>query len=275
LIHLDPAQAATQPAPATSLYISTTSSPLITPSKATSKRPVTATKFMDDDQGINLINAELCADQIGCPLLAHVTFHWAMSSAFSGTSISINPREQIRFQGQLFDKAAKWMKRQGIKQIAHIWTREWATQKHLHTHLRLNLPASLWDEFKEFLLQSGSFSRDRLGLKGEAIRITGGSDWRQKGGRGAVTATERAGQLLYQLKALKPTTTLPGTTDGIFDPIGIGTEQSLPIYGKRCGTSQTLSPKARRDAGWRDLTSWAEIDAALMASRNPWDRLQY
>lgn len=223
---------------------------------------------------MNLINAELYSDQIGCPLLAHVTIHWNMSSAFSGTGISINPRAQVRFQGLLLDRASKYLKRQGLEQIAYIWTREWSAQKHLHTHLRLNLPNSLWDDFKEFLLQSGGFSRDRIGRKGEAIRITGGSDWVQKGGRGAKTPEERTGQLIYQLKALKPTTPLPGTTDGVFDPIGIGTEQSLPIWGKRCGTSQTLSPRARRDTGWKELLSWAEINSALMAARNPWNRLQ-
>jgi hypothetical protein len=230
---------------------------------------------LSEAQVINLINGSLCADHIGCALEAHVTFHWDMSSAFSNTSISINPREQIRFQGQLFDKAAKWMKRQGIEKIAYIWTREWAAKKHLHTHWRLNIPRQLWTELKEFLLHAGNFSRDRIGLKGEAIRISGGTDRTQPHGRGAKTPKERTGQLLYQLKAIKPTTPLPGTTDGIFDPLGIGTEQSLPIYGKRCGTSQTLSPKGRQDAGWKDLMNWAELDAALMAHRNPWwDHLQ-
>lgn len=229
---------------------------------------------MDAPQAMNLINGSLYADHIGCLMLAHISIHWAMSYEFANGSASISPRKQIEFQGDLFDKASKWMKRKGIDTVAFVWTREWAKQKHLHTHWRLNLPRHLWDDFKEFLLQSGNFSRDRIGRDGEAIRIKGGTDRVQKGGRGAKTPAERTGQLLYQLKALRPTTALPGTTDGIFDPIGIGTEQSLPIYGKRCGTSQTLSLKARRDAGWKDLTSWAEIDAALMASRNPWDRLQ-
>jgi hypothetical protein len=225
---------------------------------------------MTSPQAIELINASAYSSKIGCSLTAHVTIHWAMSSAFSESSAIISPRKQMAFQGDLFEKAIKWLKRRGLKKVAYTWTREWATQKHIHTHWRLNLPGHLWVEFKEFLLCSGNFSRDKIGLKGEAIRITGGSTWRKRGAKGAKTAGERTGQLLYVLKALKPTTRLPGTTDGVFDPLGIGTEQSLPIRGKRCGTSQTISPKARADGGWQDIRDWAALDAMLMADRRPW-----
>jgi hypothetical protein len=225
---------------------------------------------MTSPQAVELINASAYASKIGCPLTAHITIHWAMSSAFCESSASISPRKQMAFQGDLFAKAIKWLKRRGLEKIAYTWTREWATQKHIHTHWRLNLPGHLWVEFKEFLLCSGNFSRDKIGLKGEAIRITGGSTRRKRGTRGAKTPSERTGQLIYVLKALKPTTQLPGTTDGVFDPLGIGTEQSLPIRGKRCGTSQTISSKARADGGWRDIRDWAALDAMLMADRGPW-----
>ena len=225
---------------------------------------------MTAPQAIELINASAYANEIGCPLTAHVTIHWAMSSAFCESSAIISPRKQIAFQGDLFEKAVKWLKRKGLEKVAYTWTREWAMQKHIHTHWRLNLPSHLWDEFKEFLLCSGNFSRDRIGLTGEAIRITGGSNRRKRHARGAKTQKERTGQLIYVLKALKPTTRLPGTTDGMFDPLGIGTEASLPIRGKRCGTSQTISPKARANGGWQDVQDWAALDALLRADRGPW-----
>jgi len=225
---------------------------------------------MSKAQAINLINASAYADQIGCPLTAHITIHWTMSSAFCESSAIISPRKQIAFQGDLFEKAAKWLDRKGMEKVAHAWTREWALQKHIHTHWRMNLPRSLWDDFKDFLLQSGNFSRDRIGLSGEAIRITGGTTRRQSHPWGAMTLGERTGQLMYVLKALKPTTRLPGTTDGIFDPLGIGTEEGLPVLGKRCGTSQTISSKARLDAGWQDIRDWAGLDAMLASGRGPW-----
>lgn len=270
MIHHHPAPAVIPPLPGPALYMPEATNQLVMGLRRPTPRPVSVSAFMTRPQAVELINASTYADKIGCPLTAHVTVHWAMSSAFSESSAIISPRKQMAFQGALFEKAIKWLKRKGLERVAYTWTREWTRQKHIHTHWRLNLPRHLWDEFKMFLLCSGNFSHDRLGLTGEAIRITGGSTRRRCSARGARTSGERTGQLLYVLKALKPTTRLPGTTDGVFDPLGIGTEQGLPIRGKRCGTSQTISSKARADGGWQDVRSWAALDAMVMAERAPW-----
>jgi hypothetical protein len=219
-----------------------------------SSRPVRYTEFLPNDQAKELCIASLYADKIGCALGTHITMHLGMSSLFPRD----DPRGQMALQGNLIEKTTKMLNREGMDQVAFIWVLEDAPKKGRHLHWQINTPYRLHSRLKEFLANAGCFSRNRWGMRGEAIRISGHRN---------MGAKKRAGTLVYALKGLQPTTELPGTDDGIFDPLGITTERSRPIFGKRCGTSQNIGRAARRKAGWRESMDWSEIDVELRAAR--------
>jgi hypothetical protein len=186
-----------------------------------------------------LTNSNAYAAAHGMPLTAHVTIHFRLAEGFTREAWA-------RFQTRLLDKASRWLKRQGVP-VAFVWTREDGPRKGPHLHLLIHLPRRLWGAFHRFLLSAGRFQT--ADGTSEAIVISGGQ-W------GMLVETMRAGALRYVLKSLSAS---PGTLDAL----GIRPHATKPMLLQRCGVSNTLSQKARRESGWIELKSIPELHAQL------------
>lgn len=186
-----------------------------------------------------LANAEAFAASRGWPLCAHLTIHFRLAEGFTEASWS-------RFQTDLFDKAARWLRRRGIP-VAFLWTRENGPVKGPHLHCLLHLPHRLWGRFKTFLLHAGRFQASDAG--GEAIAITGGAF-------GMLVPSMRTGALKYLSKTADCSARIMGE-------LGIRPRPGLPVNLKRVGVSHTIAQRARREAGWAEMRSLPELRAHL------------
>jgi hypothetical protein len=188
------------------------------------KRKPRVSKRITMRQASNMMDAVAFARQIGAPLNAHATIHWA------GTKIGDDPG------GRLFAKVRegfdKWLMRQGIPGgLSAIWVRERRSGGQAeveHSHMLFHLPHPY-----------------KTGRKYDQI----------------VHALERLidrhGEANYLDGTLK--LTFPDNPNGIYLLKGGGRDvwrkHAVPsiwrepqgvIFGKRCGVTENLGPAARK-----------------------------
>jgi hypothetical protein len=188
-------------------------------------RPL-GSKYISVPQATNIVAAVKFAKSIGLPLVAHLTIHW------SGTDAWDDP-DGRRF-AKVREGLAKLLYRRGIA-VAWVWCRE--CRKHtdiVHSHLLFHLPAEyrfgrkldeLTVAFERLVARHGDGIWSEYAVK---LKI-----WRDPDG-------------LYLLKGGGPEVwRLFGIKKKFREAQGV-------IHGKRSGTSQSLSPAARRKAGCCD-----------------------
>jgi hypothetical protein len=210
-------------------------------------------KMMNLDDAREIINASAFATWKKQPHLVNVTIRWEMMANFV-------LRDWMNHQTIFFEKMRKWLVRTGIP-VGFIWGREMGQRLGAHTHLLLHLPVEHWGDLKQFLLDAGQFGESNQ--TGEAIRFSGGE-------YGTKDVYRRAGHLRYLLKSLDPAIMVrqpsdDGGTVPLMASLGVDSRDQtrLPIPGKRCGTSHTWGPGARRAAGWRELMTPKELRLLL------------
>jgi hypothetical protein len=180
-------------------------------------------KYISTSQATNIIEAVQFAKSIGLPLVAHLTIHW------SGT-VAFDDHDGTRF-AKVREGLAKVLFRRGIP-VAWAWCRECKAHTDIvHCHVLFHLPVAYRsgpkaDEIKAHLVRL--IDRHGDGILGEfAIRLV---IWPDPDG-------------LYLIKGGGPRVwkQFPRIRKDWRTPQGI-------IHGKRCGTTQSIGPDARRRA---------------------------
>jgi hypothetical protein len=191
-----------------------------------------------------LSNGAAFAAAKGHPLTALVTLHLRLAEQF-------RPEDWSAFQTSLFDRMSRWLQRQRLP-VAFAWVREDGSRKGPHVHLLVCLPHSHWGAFHRYLIFAGRFRANDE--SGKAIVITGGRF-------GMLVETMQAGALRYCLKSLE------ASTDTLA-ALGLRPHPTKPVPLKRCGVSNTIGRKARKEAGWVERTSFPELAAHLHPSND-------
>lgn len=224
-------------------------------------------RFLTPRQVRELMNIEAFAEAKGTPFTAHLTLHWRCDPNF-------DPAEWGARTTRCFDKLGRWLDRHGIP-IAFAFVHEVGVQYGEHTHCLLHLPKAKRDviasyhalkaELEAWVIATENLATDKLDPRGRPwppVTVTPDKPHHF----GMRTAKMRGGALAYLLKGIDPGD-LAYRGNGA-EPraaaMGIKPRSSTkPIEVQRYGASRTLGPKARREAGWRELTSVEEFYARL------------
>lgn len=236
-----------------------------------------------------IVNAEKFAASQGTELAAHVTIHWRASQSFADMAASSSPaeidREWAKRLRRFLDKLNRWLARKGSPG-AYVWVNEVGKDYGEHTHLFLHLPhpsklatgnttvrQAAFDKLKDDLV---AFIYETEGLKNyakgpvfrsKAVAINVGRSL-QPGVKpfGLRTPSRRAGVLRYFAKGLSPTEKIK-TGFGcvpLAKHLRIDLKASKrPFTNRRYGTSNSIGPKAQREAGFPQISSVEEVYAAL------------
>jgi hypothetical protein len=217
------------------------------------RRPITNRNTdLDLDHIRGVVNAAAFAEYLGRPLNGHLIATWRHSTCFSGLD-----GDWTRLQTQLLDRLTRWLSARGVV-TAFVWVRERSRGMGRHTHVLAHLgprPKTLSNDLETYLTNTLSFD-DPAGIKISYGRF------------GAKTPSMRAGLLRYILKGIDPKafrySGLGAETENIADFLGFqyrGRQGTVKI--KRCGVSQNIGPKVRREAGWREQRDLATLRRRL------------
>jgi hypothetical protein len=197
--------------------------------EAKSKRQPRASKRINMRQASNMIEAVAFARQIGLPLMAHLTIHWAF------TDVGDDP------DGKLFAKFRegldKWARRQGFP-LTGIWARERIARgqaEAVHCHLLFHLPVRQCSgkglrEVKDAIYRLINRHGRRAGDK------RGGGYWAEEVIK-IVIHDNPDGKYLIK-----------GGGPDVWERFGVRKEDRRSqgiIHGKRCGTTENIGPAAR------------------------------
>jgi hypothetical protein len=180
-------------------------------------------KYISLPQATNIIEAVKFAKTIGLPLVAHLTIHW------SGT-VAFDDHGGIRF-AKVREGLSKVLLRRGIP-VAWIWCRECKAHTDIvHCHLLFHLPVEY---------RSG---RKLAEMEAHFVRLVdrhGGGIWGECAVK-LVIWPDPDGLYLIKGGGPKVWKHFPRIRKDWRSAQGV-------IHGKRCGTSQSLGPTARRGA---------------------------
>ncbi|WP_205083051.1 hypothetical protein, partial [Paracraurococcus ruber] len=152
-------------------------------------------------------------------------------------------------QTRCLDRMSRYLKRQGIEPC-FVWVREVGRFKREHTHLLVHLPRRhRGKDYVELRAELVSRLTEIGGFRVNGIRV--GRNRRYPG-----TPAMRWGWGCYFLKSLDPALTigLGAGTVPLAEVLGIRLEDDLmPLSGRRSHSSENLGPKARLEAGYREV----------------------
>jgi hypothetical protein len=222
--------------------------PVIKATRAPSKRQHLA--LSDVRQAVN---AAEYAKHIGKPLNRMITLWSKHSRGFSS-----EPRAWIAHQGRYIKALLAWLHHRGVS-APYLAIREYGDVKLAHSHILCHVPTHLAESFNEFAVQAGNFEDCPAGSDNRPVVMSGGWPWEETG---AETPAQRAGLLRYCLKDISPTARVGGVL--IAASLGIDPEHNTKlIEGKRISVHRGIGQAARQEAGWRELSTLAELRAAL------------
>ena len=200
-----------------------------------------------------MTNAMLMARQLGKPLNRHVTVWWQHSKGFDPS-----PRAWIAHQGRYIKALLAWLQHRGSSSPS-ITVREWGDVKLAHSHILLHVPAHLAEAFSEFAVQAGNFDGCPDGIDNRPVVVSGGWPWEESG---AETPAQQAGLIRYIAKDIALKARIGGVL--VADALGIVPQHNTKlIEGKRVSIHRGIGRAARQEAGWRELTTIADLRAAL------------
>jgi len=172
-----------------------------------------------------------------------------------------DPKAYLALQGRILKEVKRWLRQRSLPE-QFLWVRETASYGQ-HSHILIRLPPEHRLAIANLIRQVGKLhdvpnnravvikpERDRQTPKGSAPDT-----------RGMYTRAMRCGVLLDLLKTLSPRARYAGQS--ILPAIGVRHRAPCPIHGKRSGMSTNLDRAARAAAGWRELTTPAELHAVL------------
>lgn len=181
-------------------------------------------------QVTNLVDAVEHAARVNLPLNRMVTVHWQAAG--------VPPKAMSRATGRFLDLLSKTLKRHGSS-TAWVWVHENGDDKGGHCHLLVHVPSSLVRYIS---------CRQRSWLK----RITGKPYKRRtilSRPVGGLLGLEVGNPDLHALNLRETLNYLIKGTDQQTAEVRHLTrlQAAGPVYGKRCGTSQNIGCKARKD----------------------------
>lgn len=194
-------------------------------------------RTLADGKAVSLIEAAGHAKIIGRPLNRFITIHLDLGD--------LNGRAQIAVSGFL-RRAGQWLGDRSVP-ATYLWVLEHAAGTGLHVHILIHVPPTLimpfslkarhaWLKLSGLTPVANVIESERFGPRGfdQAKASARDRDSYQR---------QLTGVMRYHLKNLDPDSPLAAT-------LGIDTESSTAIYGKRCGWSQNIGATARQR--WRD-----------------------
>lgn len=164
------------------------------------------------------------------------------------------PRDYLALQGRVLHAVKRWLREKQLP-AHYLWCREIGPRYGMaHTHILVPLSPDLAPALADLIYRVGRL-HDVPGNRAVVIRTNGS--------RGINTPASRAGVLRDFLKTMSPKAKQANSP--IMPALGVDNRGQKPctIFGKRTGTSESLSQKARANAGWRELTSLPALRAAL------------
>lgn len=203
--------------------------------RSTRRRPATRREpaaRLAKHHAVALLEAHAFAEQIGRPLNALVTIHWAKVDGGG------DPHKRL---ARVLRRGLAWLRRRGHG-LHHVWRREAGESVGDHVHLLLHIPAELILDFRQALDER----------------------WLEAGEEKRLDARDADDQAIYYL--LKDLTQRDAEALGLpmrrwRDWRRQGRRSKRPMAGKTSGFSESLGPAAR--ARWQAETP----TAAPMPSR--------
>jgi hypothetical protein len=183
---------------------------------------------------------------------AHVIMVLDQSDTYCG-----DPRAYLALQARIFRAMRDFLQARGIP-FHLLWTREIGPRDgRQHTHCLVPLPPELAEDLAAVIYRAGKL-HDLSNNRAVVVQTN-----RRNGNTGIVTPASLAGVMRDWLKCLSPRAQLDGRR--ILTALDADNRGQVPstIHGKRSGTSESLSRKARKAAGWRELDTLPELRQAL------------
>jgi len=206
-------------------------------------------------QAKNLVNALAYAESLlpEAEPWAHATIAMEQSVDFDP-----DPRAYLDLQGRILKAIKRWLKQLHLPE-QFLWLREDASFGE-HSHLLIRLPPEHRPSLELLIRRVGKL-HDVPNNRAVVIKPERDRQTREPDTRGMYTRAQRCGVLLDLLKTMAPRARYAGQP--ILPAIGVRHRAPCPIHGKRSGMSTNLDRAARAAAGWRELTTPAELHAAL------------
>jgi hypothetical protein len=173
------------------------------------------TSFINEKAVQNLLNAFQFAKSQGFPLNLAVTVQWALAPS---------PDRPLLRQAKLLERAAKWGHRRKIP-LVYLWVMERVAGAQPHSHIMLHMPTEYRAEFRHMLRYAWIVPSPPARL----VRCQ--------------ALPNPQGKLQYLLK---------GSETAVAEALGFAPKPQGFICGKRCGTSESVGKKARRNGGFID-----------------------
>ncbi|RYE02072.1 MAG: hypothetical protein EOP50_00925 [Sphingobacteriales bacterium] len=188
---------------------------------------------------------------------AHCIIAMAQSDDFDPA-----PRPYLALQARIIKAIKRWLVQLHLPE-QFLWVREHAGYG-FHSHILLRLPPehrlALADLIRHVGRLHDTSNNKAVVIKPEWDRQASKLD-RKPDTKGMYTHAQRCGVLLDLCKTMDPNAMRDGKR--IMEAMGIRHRAACTIEGKRSGTSVNLNRAARAAAGWKELTTPAELHAAL------------
>lgn len=223
--------------------------------------------FITPRQQLTLVNGEAFAEHQGWGFAAHVTLHWQCDPAFRVEAWASRTKTFL-------DKLVRWLQRQNIP-VAYAWAHEVGREYGAHTHVLLHLPRAkravrehyqtLIAKLAAWVIETENLATDKVDRHGKPwlpVKITPDEPHTY----GARNRKMRSGLLKYLLEGIDPDDvayTGAGPKPRA-ETLGVRPKRNAgQIPHKRCGTSHSLGPMARKAAGWSELTAIQDLHERL------------
>lgn len=237
--------------------------------------PPSAPRYMRLDDALRLANACLFTEWEGTRFGCLVTITWNKC----GSTPDLLPRSAATLQEKVLDRVRRVFGDRDLP-LRFVWWHECGSRMGEHLHIHMHLPQGLDAVARQVILDE----LDRV-LKPNACGVD--FSWHGKSQvAGYRTRWEIKRQVIYAIKNLCPSERarlpdgqmvnvreyidLAGAAARVLR-IPLGDPEPMPagFKGKMTGASQNVGPQARAAAGWIELTSLPDLQAAIWLGYSP------
>lgn len=248
MFNSNPASQADNVPPSMGTVVNPSAQPLLRATRAPSQR-----QHLGFPDLREMTNAMRMARHLGRPLNRHLTVWWTHSRGFDPSA-----RAWIEHQGRYLKALMAWLLHRGVPSH-YIAVREWGDVKRAHSHVMLHVPANLAEAFNDFAVLAGNFEGCPDGIDNRPVVMSGGWPWEETG---AETPAQQAGLIRYSAKDISPKHRVGGVL--VAEALEIIPQHNTQlIEGKRLSVHRNIGKAARQEAGFPDLSTLAEVRAAL------------
>ncbi|WP_374383803.1 hypothetical protein [Dongia sp.] len=227
------------------------------------KPPKNAREYLTEQQILNIGNAFRFSEQLpaGYRLTLGLTIIMANVPSREDIGHHLEPSKYRAMLTSILQAIAKIAARKGID-LSYLYVWEASKKMGEHVHIMLNLPITMIGRVRALL-------RDHYGLTEKSGFQFSRGGWKNSSatdtGHGMLTPGMRSGFIKYVCKGYDPSAfRYYGADQQYFGHLlGLRYKKAGVVSGKRCGTSENLGQKARKLAGWTEITDLGELGSLL------------